>query len=91
VNTAPDRDVSENVAGQPNVKRWPWWIALLFGAAHFSMGMLAAGTAGLMGLLLGIIMVAHRSIWPAVIAHGFLDATTFALLPRALEHLQHFR
>jgi membrane protease YdiL (CAAX protease family) len=63
-------------------------IALLFGAAHFSMGILAAGIAGLLGLLLGIIMVAHRSIWPAVIAHGLFDATTFALLPWASEHLR---
>jgi membrane protease YdiL (CAAX protease family) len=30
----------------------------------------------------------HRSIWPAVIAHGMFDATTFALLPLAMQHLQ---
>jgi membrane protease YdiL (CAAX protease family) len=62
-------------------------IALLFGAAHLRMGMLAAAIAGVIGLLLGVIMVVHKSIWPAVIAHGFFDATTFALLPRTLEKL----
>jgi membrane protease YdiL (CAAX protease family) len=62
-------------------------IAIVFGVAHLSMGMLAAAAATLLGLFLGIIMVVHRSIWPAVVAHGFFDATTFALLPR-LEHLQ---
>ena len=30
---------------------------------------------------LGVIMILHRSIWPAVLAHGFFNATTFALLP----------
>jgi hypothetical protein len=44
--------------------------------------------AAIRGLLLGIIMVVHDSIWPAVIAHGMFDATSFALLPVALEHLQ---
>jgi membrane protease YdiL (CAAX protease family) len=45
------------------------------------MGALAAVAAGLIGIFLGIILIIHRSIWPAVIAHGLFDATTFALLP----------
>jgi membrane protease YdiL (CAAX protease family) len=56
-------------------------IAVAFGAAHSPMGALAAIAAGLLGLLLGIILIVHQSIWPAVIAHGLFDATTFALLP----------
>jgi membrane protease YdiL (CAAX protease family) len=56
-------------------------IAMVFGIAHLSMGALAAAMAALIGLFLGIIMVVHGSIWPAVVAHGFFDATTFALLP----------
>jgi len=56
-------------------------IAIGFGAAHLSMGILAAAAATLLGLFFGIILIVHRSIWPAVIAHGFFDATTFALLP----------
>ena len=64
-------------------------IALLFGAGHLGMGMLAAAAAGLLGFLLGAIMVIHKSIWPAVIAHGFFDATTFALLPWSFEHFRH--
>jgi membrane protease YdiL (CAAX protease family) len=54
--------------------------AVVFGVGHLAMGPLAAFMAGLLGLGLGIIMVLHRSIWPAVIAHGFFDATTFLLL-----------
>ena len=56
-------------------------IGVAFGAAHLSMGALAAVGAGLIGIFLGIILIIHRSIWPAVIAHGLFDATTFALLP----------
>lgn len=55
--------------------------AVVFGAAHVYMGLLAAVGAGVIGLALGLVMVFHRSIWPAVIAHGAFDATTFALLP----------
>ena len=56
-------------------------IAVAFGAAHLPMGAFAAVAAGLLGLFLGIVLIAHQSIWPAVIAHGLFDATTFALLP----------
>ncbi len=64
-------------------------IAVLFGAGHLQLGVIGAVVAGLLGLFLGVIIVLHRSIWPAVIAHGLLDATTFALVPFALEKLQH--
>jgi membrane protease YdiL (CAAX protease family) len=60
--------------------------AVLFGSAHVAQGALAAGLAGLLGVGLGLIMVFHRSIWPAVIAHGLFDATTFAMLPLMVKH-----
>lgn len=63
-------------------------IALFFGAAHYPMGFFAACLAGLLGLFLGGIMLMHQSIWPAVIAHGFFDATSMALLPYALETIR---
>ena len=63
--------------------------AVIFGLAHLSMGILAALFGGLLGLILGLIMVFHRSIWPAVFAHGFFDATSMALLPWAMELMQH--
>jgi membrane protease YdiL (CAAX protease family) len=66
-------------------------IAVVFGAAHAGMGVIAAGVAGLLGFFLGIIMVLHRSIWPAVIAHGLFDATSMALLPWAMEKIQQLR
>ena len=63
-------------------------IAIVFGLAHLSLGSITSVMAAILGLLLGIIMVVHESVWPAVIAHGMFDATSFALLPVALEHLQ---
>jgi membrane protease YdiL (CAAX protease family) len=60
-------------------------IAVAFGAMHLRMGVLAAVGAGVLGLLLGLIIIVHKSIWPAVIAHGLFDATTMALLPWWLE------
>jgi membrane protease YdiL (CAAX protease family) len=64
--------------------------AVIFGVAHIAMGILAAVMAGLLGIGLGLIMVFHRSIWPAVIAHGCFDATSMALLPWAMELMRHF-
>jgi membrane protease YdiL (CAAX protease family) len=66
-------------------------VAVLFGAMHLGMGPLAAAMAGVLGWLLGMIMVLHKSVWPAVIAHGLFDATTMAMLPWSMEKLQHFR
>jgi membrane protease YdiL (CAAX protease family) len=64
-------------------------IAVAFGAMHLRMGVLAAVGAGVLGLMLGIIIVLHKSIWPAVIAHGVFDATTLALLPWWIEKARH--
>ena len=52
------------------------------------MGPIAVFIAGLLGFGLGLIMVLHRSIWPAVIAHGMFDATSMALIPWALDVLK---
>jgi len=65
--------------------------AVLFGAGHLVQGPIAAVMAGLLGVGLGAIMVLHRSIWPAVIAHGMFDATSLALIPWAMDKLQELR
>ena len=72
---------------------WPSWFggptgqvaalvltSVLFGLAHAPMGVLAVAFTTGIGLLLGAIMIGHRSIWPAVIAHGAFDATSFAMI-----------
>lgn len=65
--------------------------AVVFGLGHLAMGPTAAVLAGLLGVGLGLIMVLHRSIWPAVIAHGMFDATTLALMPWATEQLHQMQ
>jgi membrane protease YdiL (CAAX protease family) len=55
--------------------------ALFFGIGHLRMGLLAVVMTAFLGFGFGVIMVLHRSIWPAVIAHGMFNAATFAFLP----------
>ncbi len=62
--------------------------AVIFGLGHTAQGVLAMALTAVLGLMLGAIMVFHRSLWPAVIAHGCFDATTFALLPLATKFLE---
>ena len=61
--------------------------SLVFGLGHLTLGPLGVASATLLGFGLGLVMVLHQSIWPAVIAHGMFDATTFALLPWAIEQM----
>ncbi len=61
--------------------------AVIFGIGHLGQGVLAVGMTAVLGFCLGAIMVGHRSIWPAVIAHGMFDATSLALIPWVLERL----
>ncbi|MGO8836697.1 MAG: CPBP family intramembrane glutamic endopeptidase [Limisphaerales bacterium] len=61
--------------------------SVIFGFGHLGMGAIAVLFTGLLGFGLGLIMVYHRSIWPAVIAHGMFDATSLALLPWVAEKL----
>jgi len=66
--------------------RWgPWLalvpVALLFGLGHTAQGWAGVAATTALGLGLGAIMLYHRSTWDAVLAHGFFNATTFALLP----------
>jgi membrane protease YdiL (CAAX protease family) len=64
-------------------------IAIAFGLMHLRMGILVAAGAGVLGLLLGFIIVVHKSIWPAVVAHGVFDATTMAFLPWWMDQARH--
>ena len=60
--------------------------AVIFGLGHLVMGPVAVCLAGVLGLGLGLIMIFHGSIWPAVIAHGLFDATSLALLLWVMNH-----
>ncbi|HUS36359.1 MAG TPA: CPBP family intramembrane glutamic endopeptidase [Verrucomicrobiae bacterium] len=54
--------------------------AVIFGLGHAPQGWGGVVLTGALGLGLGWIIVRHQSIWEAVMAHGFFDATTFAAL-----------
>ncbi len=55
-------------------------VAVVFGLGHVSQGIGGVMLTTVLGVGLGAIMVFHKSIWEAALAHGFFDATTFALL-----------
>lgn len=66
--------------------RWgPWFalipVAILFGLGHTAQGWVGVAATTGIGLGLGAILLFHRSLAEAVLAHGFFNATTFALLP----------
>lgn len=54
--------------------------SVLFGLGHLYQG--ATGVLGttLLGIALGAIMLRHKSVWPAIMAHGCFDAVSFAAL-----------
>jgi len=54
-------------------------VSVFFGLAHSVQGPLAMLQAGWMGFALGLIMVFHRSIWPAVITQSVLNNATGVL------------
>lgn len=54
--------------------------AVVFGLGHWPQGWGGAVVTAGLGLGLGLIMVRRQSIWDAVFAHGFFNATTFVML-----------
>jgi membrane protease YdiL (CAAX protease family) len=55
-------------------------VALVFGLGHLVQGWGGVMMTTLLGVGLGIIIIIHRSIWEAVLAHGFFDAASFGTL-----------
>lgn len=52
----------------------------LFGLGHGYQGAAGILGTGLLGVALGAIMLRHKSVWPAIVAHGCFDAVSFAAL-----------
>ncbi len=61
--------------------------AVVFGIGHLYQGVFGVGVTALIGIALGAITLYHRSIWPAVIAHGFFDAASFAMVTLGADKL----
>ena len=51
--------------------------SVVFGLGHLPQGIGGVLLTGVLGLGLGGILIGHRSLWIAVLAHGFFDATSF--------------
>ena len=51
--------------------------SIVFGLGHLPQGMGGVFLTGVLGIGLGGILIGHRSLWIAVLAHGFFDATSF--------------
>ncbi len=51
--------------------------SVVFGLGHIYQGGLGVVFTSILGAGLGWVTWRHRSIWPAVFAHGFIDATSF--------------
>lgn len=69
-----------NIGGNARYYVAAIFAAVLFGFGHFPQGLGGVMLTTILGLGLGVIMVRHKSVWEAVLAHGFFDATTFAAL-----------
>ena len=54
--------------------------ALVFGIGHLYQGVIGVCVTAFIGVALGAITLYHRSIWPAVIAHGCFDAASFLMV-----------
>ncbi len=64
-------------------------VAALFGLAHTPQGWAGVAVITLLGAGLGAIMLWHRSLWEAALAHGFFDATTFVFIYVAVKYFPH--
>ena len=59
-------------------------VALLYGACHLTSGsLLLALVAGACGVAWGLLRVAGRSLWPAVLAHAAWDLAILVAWPLA--------
>lgn len=60
--------------------------SLVFGLGHLPQGPAGVLATTILGFLLGGLTLYHRSLWLAVLAHGFFDAASFAALRLAQQY-----
>lgn len=51
----------------------------IFGAVHLHWSLLNAVSAGITGAVFGVVAIATRSLWAAIVAHALFNALTFIL------------
>lgn len=65
-------------------------VAVIFGLGHYSQGWGGVAITTLLGIGLGAIMVFHRSLWDAVLAHGFFNASSFIMVHLLLRYFPEY-
>ncbi len=55
--------------------------ALLFGVIHLGQGPIGVVQTTAVGLVLATIVTRTRSLWPAILAHAFVDIVAFVVIP----------
>ena len=65
-------------------------VAIIFGLGHLSQGWGGVAITTILGIGLGAIMVFHRSLWDAVLAHGFFNASSFILMYLLLRYFPQY-
>lgn len=59
---------------------------LIFGILHAYQGMIGVVQTGTVGLVLAVVAVRSRSIWPAILAHGIFNTIGLTLIPWVQEN-----
>lgn len=54
---------------------------VIFGSLHAYQGMVGVVQTGMVGLVLALVAVRCRTIWPAVVAHGIFNTIGLTLIP----------
>jgi uncharacterized protein len=60
----------------------------LFGAAHFAQGPVGMADTAAIGLVLAVLVVRTRTLWPAIAAHGIIDTLSLILAVLVRERLR---
>ncbi len=64
--------------------------SLIFGALHFTQGPTGMCQTFVVGLILSILAIRTRSIWPAILAHTLIDTLSLLITVLYSEDVQHF-
>ncbi|RIK62643.1 MAG: hypothetical protein DCC65_17190 [Planctomycetota bacterium] len=64
--------------------------SFIFGGLHAYQGMVGVIQTTTVGLVLALLTVRMRTIWPAIIAHGFFDTLGLVLIPWVREYLSEY-
>jgi CAAX protease family protein len=61
--------------------------ATIFGLAHYKLGGLGMLTAGVIGLVMGLMYyLGKRNLWHLILAHGIIDSISLTMLYLGVQH-----